>query len=311
MNLKKLFIGVLLILILAGSLFITLKVVKTNNIQDESKKSEHQDEKKDYIFNFFEPREIQDKPYHRYMTYANNIYYKKITNYDEYLECKEMWNGILDMSEDDFNSKFMFITIIENYSMLDLSLGEMYSDDNTLYVGLKKVLDQTTNAGISIIADKQLDREKIEVYKTVDEKKSLSNYSEIRKLPYEYSKEQAIEDKCLVIGEDNTYNIDVYNDFVSKVDNKEDAEIRVKNDGYNGTEIIDIAYLKDTEKFIVCIDRTRAKEKWTYNYYEYTDFETSEDDRFLRCKFINNIQDENEKNTNNSLNKELTITLSK
>ncbi|MCI8291388.1 MAG: hypothetical protein HFJ25_03955 [Clostridia bacterium] len=223
-----------------------------------------------------------------------------------------MWNGILDMTKEDFNSKFMFITIIENYSMLNLSLGEMYTDDNTLYVGLKKISDKTTNAGISIIADKKLDREKVEVFKTVDEKKVLSSYSDIKKLPYEYRKEQAIEDKCLVVNGEDTYNIDVYNDFISKVKNKENAEIRFVGELHSnvGVEIIDVAYLKDNEKFVVCIDRTRLEEKWSYNYYEYTNFETGEDDRFIRFNLINNVLNENEK-SNNGLNKALYITLFK
>lgn len=300
MDLKKVFIGVILMLIVVGSVSIVFKVFKMNNTQSESEKIEHQAEKKDYVFGFFEPREVADKPYHEYLTYMNNIYYKKITNYDEYLECKEMWDGILDMSKDDFNSKFMFVTIIENYSMLDLSLGEMHSDDDTLYVGLKKVSDEITNAGISIIADKKLDREKVEVFRTVDDRKDLSSYSDIRKLPYEYTIGQAIEDKCLtVLGVGRAYNIDIYNDFISKVKNKEDAEIRIVTEilhGDIGIEIVDIAYLKETEKFIVCIDKTREKEKWTYNYYEYTDIETNENEEILGFSLVNNVLDEDDIN---------------
>ncbi|MCI8291389.1 MAG: hypothetical protein HFJ25_03960 [Clostridia bacterium] len=52
MDLKKVFIVIILMLIVVGSVSIVFKVFKMNNTQSESEKIEHQDEKKDYVFGF-------------------------------------------------------------------------------------------------------------------------------------------------------------------------------------------------------------------------------------------------------------------
>lgn len=118
-----------------------------------------------YTFELFRP---ESKSYLSNMTYMNNIYFKKINDYEEYSEIKKIWNGISDMSQDDFKDKFMVITVIENVSMLNLNLGEIYTDNDNLYIGLKRMKNSTED-GISIIIDRKMEKNDIQVYEMLED----------------------------------------------------------------------------------------------------------------------------------------------
>ncbi len=236
--------------------------------------------------------------YNDYMDYMNGIYYKKISDYNEYKEYKKIWPDILEMTEDSFDNNFMIITATENISMSRLTLGEVYTQDDTLYVGLKKVTNaeefNEENNGISIIIDKELDSKEIEVFKTIETKEYLTNYINIKDLPYEYSISEAMSDNCVIIENNKCYNIEQFNEFISKTSNSINSEIRIVIiDEATGMEIMDIKYIDSLGKYIVCRDRTRIEPHYQkYNYYEYNSFEKSDIDEGHKYTFINSETNE-------------------
>ena len=64
---------------------------------------------KKYEYKTFKPsfKKTSESTYDDYdftqdMTYKDNIYYKKINNYEEYSEVKSRWDNILNMNKEDF-----------------------------------------------------------------------------------------------------------------------------------------------------------------------------------------------------------------
>ena len=76
--------------------------------------------------------------YSQDMIYQNNFYYKKVMTYEEYEKCKEVWNDLVEMNEEDFNDNFVVIVAVENTSMLGLTVSDVSADDTTLYIKFKK-----------------------------------------------------------------------------------------------------------------------------------------------------------------------------
>lgn len=210
------------------------------------------------------------------MEKINNIYYKKISTYEEYKHYKNKYKSILEMTQEDFNDNFMIITAIENSSMQHLIPKRIYKDNNTLYIGLYKNTEKNDDFNaISIILSKELDGEKIDIYKDIQDSISYTNYLDIKLLPKEYTSENAINDMCYVVKPKNEiYNQEVFSKFLDCIDKGESTFIRVvKFTSENETYITDIYYESKKGKFFVCEDWTRSEKNFTYNYYEYSKLE--------------------------------------
>ena len=297
---KKIFLPIISICILA---VLILVLFNYNNIVNKNTNiKEERQEKYEYeLFTLQMTLSTQNMD-----GYMNKIYYKKIENYQEYISFKNICNNIQYMSEEDFNNKYMIITAVENTSMMRLTLGELYIEDNTLYIGLKKVplseeFDEKNN-GICIIIDNSTKSDKIEVFKTIANKDFMSKYKNIKTLPKEYSIEQALQDNCVVINEAElkNYNNDVFNNFIKDVNNNLDAEVRLIYyfQPENGVQIIDIKYIENEKIYKLCIDKSRQVNsgytlEMTYNYYEYNNMEKIEKFNIMDTyKFNNNATNE-------------------
>ena len=210
-----------------------------------------------------------DYDYNQDMTCQNGIYYKKITNYDDYIICKNRWDDIVDMSQEDFNENFIIIIAGENYSTINLNIYEITADDNTTYIKLKKVESDTINTVVSAKISNDLYRENISIENT-PEIPNVSEHQNIEDLPQDYSKEQAIKDGCFVIENNKliSNNQELMDKFVEDSQNGIDTSIRLViyfdlNVGLNLT-ITDLEY-KDG-KYIVCEDNTRGDTGKTYYF---------------------------------------------
>lgn len=189
----------------------------------------------------------------------NRFYYRVIKDYQTYLDTKNNFNNILEVSEKDFENNFMILVITENAPVNGLIFDNLSADDSSLtlnYVVNSSGRDAQT--GTSILVSNDLYRDTINIEKTVPEMK-MTSYTNIRELPKDYSVEDAKKDNCLVIDMKNhtNYNLNNLEDFIEKVKNKENAEIRIYN--YMGNDqiyIYDITYSNEN-KFFVCEDRTR------------------------------------------------------
>lgn len=189
----------------------------------------------------------------------NRFYYRVIKDYQTYLDTKDNFNNILEVSEKDFENNFMILVIIENMPVNGLIFDNLSADDSSLTLNyVVNSSDRDAQTGTSILVSNDLYRDTINIEKTVPEMK-MTSYTNIRELPKDYSVEDAKKDDCLVIDMKNhaNYNLNNLEDFIEKVKNKENAEIRIYNYmGNNQIYIYDITYSNEN-KFFVCEDRTR------------------------------------------------------
>lgn len=189
----------------------------------------------------------------------NRFYYRVIKDYQTYLDTKNNFNNILEVSEKDFEDNFMILVITENVPVNGLIFDNLSADDSSLTLNyVINSSDRDAQTGTSILVSNDLYRDTINIEKTVPEMK-MTSYTNIRELPKDYSVEDAKKDNCLVIDMKNNanYNLNNLEDFIGKVKNKENAEIRIYNYMDNDQiYIYDITYSNEN-KFFVCEDRTR------------------------------------------------------
>ncbi len=189
----------------------------------------------------------------------NRFYYRVIKDYQTYLDTKDNFNNILEVSEKDFENNFMILVITENAPVNGLIFDNLSADDYSLTLNyVVNSSDRDAQTGTSILVSNDLYRDTINIEKTVPEMK-MTSYTNIRELPKDYSVEDAKKDNCLVIDMKNhtNYNFNNLEDFIEKVKNKENAEIRIYNYMDNDQiYIYDITYSNEN-KFFVCEDRTR------------------------------------------------------
>ena len=189
----------------------------------------------------------------------NRFYYRVIKDYQTYLDTKDNFNNILEVSEKDFENNFMILVITENAPVNGLIFDNLSADDYSLTLNyVVNSSDRNAQTGTSILVSNELYRDTINIEKTVPEMK-MTSYTNIRELPKDYSVEDAKKDNCLVIDMKNhaNYNLNNLEDFIEKVKNKENAEIRIYNYmDNNQIYIYDITYSNEN-KFFVCEDRTR------------------------------------------------------
>ena len=246
-----------------------------------------------YKIKYFNPIH-SDYYYGNDFSFFNNIYYKIIKNYEEYLTYKNYYQEIIDMSEEDFNTNFIILSITENESTKNLSFENLDTSDSTLYIGLNKNLD-TPQRGISIKIDNSLLREKTDIYQTIKDVNFITTYKDIKSIPKEYTIQEAINDNCFIILSDSqiTYNEHIFDTFIKNINNNENAEIRIFNQSSinNITNIFDIKYSSQNNKYYVCKDTSRNLEtNESYNYFEYDKFEKK---AFNKVDLINSEQIEN------------------
>ena len=269
----KKFITITIILVIL--LIIAYIVFKIN--QEESKNSSdvsssNQSELKIENYNLFSTNDIDISELEK----INNIYYKKISNYEDYQIYKSKYAGMLDMEAEDFENNFMIITFTENISTSYLVPHKIDVKDNTLYVGmLKNVEENKNNALSSIILPKKADMENTIVYQCIDFTFPTDKYVDITSLPEEYSLEQAQKDNCYISASNgHVYNENILNSFLDAVNNNENYFIRIiRYSSDNQTVIIDVYFDSKIKKFYVCQDSTRAFPKTAYNYYTFTSLE--------------------------------------
>ena len=209
--------------------------------------------------------------YSQDMIYQNNFYYKKVMTYEEYEKCKEVWNDLVEMNEEDFNDNFVVIVAVENTSMLGLTVSDVSADDTTLYIKFKKDENEDYNKTVtSIKISKNLDRDIIKIEK-VEKNIDYTDYERLEDLPHNYSKEQAIKDNCFVLENNEiiSSNKEQLNEFVDNARNGINSFIRIVSYFDEQVKIKDLEY-KDGE-YILVSDDSRTRDKIEKSYYNYGD----------------------------------------
>lgn len=199
--------------------------------------------------------------YSQDMDHQNGIYLKKVTSYEEYTHYQQRWNNLIQMNRDDFNNYFVMIIATENTSMIGLTVSNITATEDTLFIELyQNDTEDVKNNVLSIKIPLEQLRDKI-IFKKVGLQPISTIHTNIKDLPPNYSKKEAIADRCFVIENgkiilDTKYLLD---EFVENSTQSKSSFIRIANfDNVQGISITDIENIDG--KYYVCQDNTRLKE---------------------------------------------------
>lgn len=182
--------------------------------------------------------------YKQNMIYNNSMYYKKIYNYNEYLEIQKIWDNLVELKQEEFSDYFIIIIAGENYATTNLYVSDIYDKDEKLFIELKQKSNEwnENNTVISVKVPKELDRENINLINLPNEIKNQNQKLSIDEISHDYSIEDAIQDNCFVVISDKRNIVvsedkDRLNNFVNNCNNKINDYIRI--------------YIKEPERFII------------------------------------------------------------
>lgn len=180
---------------------------------------------------------------------TSNLYYKIITNMEDYNKYKSRINELPKMSKDSFNENFLVIVASINYMELrdrDLTIVDVLADETTTHITLKQKenpdYNNCDNIWYAIVDNSQL-RDNVEAEIEYEYIKN-PGFVELSELPKEYNTEEALKDGCFVedkneVLSDNIYAID---EFIKKTENSENAFIRIYSKYNNTVKIVDVEY---------------------------------------------------------------------
>ena len=179
--------------------------------------------------------------YNEDMLYSNGLYYKRIYNYEDYLEAQTMWDNLVEMSEKDFKKHFLIILAGENYKTTSLYISNIYTDEQKLHIELKQkdVWDENSTI-VSAKIPIELNREVVEINNIPNTVDLSEKYGNVR----EYTEEKALKDGCFVIrnGEIISSNKNQMNQFMDNCNQGIDGILRIFTESILNDEntIIDI-----------------------------------------------------------------------
>lgn len=204
--------------------------------------------------------------------------YKIIRDFSDYTKYKERVSILPEMTEEDFKNEFLVIItwrIVRELHETDLEVSNVTSDESTTYITIKQKespnYDSENNILYAVISKEELkDNVKMQIERP---KISVPGHKDIEELSADYSIEDAINDGCIVI-----YNNDLKSknqsrieQFIKQTENgesdcirvyiKEDFEIR------KATYIWDVEY-RDGFYYGRRKNITNEEEKETYHSYE-------------------------------------------
>lgn len=183
-----------------------------------------------------------------------DIWYKKISTYEDYQKCKKMWTNLYDMSENDFEDYFLvMISLGHQNPKLPFDVSDVNADEANLYIYLSqsenKNGDNTLKIFFSVKIERKYDRENVIIKKNFVTP-NVSQYTDLKKIKdgASYPKEQAIKEGCFVVEFDGLTNEIISSDenqisnFVKNTTNGIEGFIRVASYDDTISSIHDIEY---------------------------------------------------------------------
>ena len=173
------------------------------------------------------------------MTWNNEygLYFKAITNAENYEIYKVRIQELPDIQDINFNENFLLIITIEKIDephKKDLEIYDISTSENETQIVLKQKenpnYDDNSNIYYAII-DKTLLKEKIDIkiqYPTISSEKFI----DIEQIPKDYSTESAIKDGCIVIEKNKllSNNINLLDNFVENADTNDFLRVYIKDE---------------------------------------------------------------------------------
>ena len=184
--------------------------------------------------------------YSQNMVFNNSMYYKKIYNYQEYIEAKKIWKELLEMKPEDFESSFLIVITGENYNTTGLYISKVYDKNGELNIELKKKdIWNEKDTAVAAKIPKELDEEKVNIMNLPNEVNVSNNYIDIKKITKNYTIEDAIKDNCFVVSENDdilSKDKNRLDEFVKNCNNNIEDNIRIYVDDIDRILIYDIEY---------------------------------------------------------------------
>lgn len=170
------------------------------------------------------------------MTWQDDVrlYYKIITNSNDYEKYKSRITTFPEVSEINFGENFIVIIANENtrdFDEIDMEVSNIYAEDETTNIVMKQKdnpdIKDKTNVWYAIVDNSQL-KDNIKI-KIEHKKFNYDNVTEISKLPLDYSIDKAIEDNCFVLQNNKVVssNEKQIDEFIEKTKRGENGFIRV------------------------------------------------------------------------------------
>jgi len=185
------------------------------------------------------------------MTWQDDVrlYYRTITNSNDYEKYKSRIPTFPEVSEINFDENFIVIIANENYrdyDEIDMEISNVYADETTTNIIMKQKenpnMNDTTNVWYAIVDNSQL---KNNVKITIEHKNfNNENVIEISKLPLNYSVNTAIEDGCFVLKNNKVVSSDEkqIDNFIEKTKKGESSFIRVYSNYEGKITITDVNF---------------------------------------------------------------------
>ena len=185
------------------------------------------------------------------MTWQDDVrlYYRVLTNAEDYKKYKDRISEFPETDEIDFTNNFIVVVANENYrdfDEIDMEIVNIYSEDGTTKIVMKQKenpnMEDNSNVWYAIADKSELnDNVKIEV----EHKKFYhQNIKELSGISENYSTNEAISDGCIVVEENKiiSEDKDAIDKFITSTENGEKAFIRVYNKCNNEIQITDINF---------------------------------------------------------------------
>lgn len=209
------------------------------------------------------------------MTWQNDVglYYRTITNAEDYEKYKLRIATFPEVSEIHFDENFIVIIANENvrdFDEIDMEISNVYADKATTNIIMKQKensnMNDTTNVWYAIVDNSQL---KGNVKISIEHKNFMNeNQIEISKLPSDYSVDTAIEDGCFTLKNNKVVssNEKQLDEFIEKTEKGERGFVRVYSNFDGNIVITDVNF----EDGIYYVDRgcPNSEEKKYRNTYK-------------------------------------------
>lgn len=201
------------------------------------------------------------------------MYYKIITNMQDYNKYKAKIKELLEMTEEAFNENFLVVIVGINYLEKEdrnLTIKTVYADETTTHIILKQNenpdFENYNNVWTAVVDKSQL-RDNIEIKKETDYIQN-SEFVSLSDLPENYSVEDALKDGCFVEDKNKVLseNVNAIDEFIKKAENGEDAFIRIYSKFNDFYSVKDIEY-KD-KLFTYNVKVSENERIYVYNYKE-------------------------------------------
>lgn len=163
------------------------------------------------------------------MSYSDGIYYKAILNYQNYVEDKKKWTGLVDMTEKDFDEYFIVVIAGENYNTTGLYISDISTDEDNIYIDLKKKDTYDGSTIISTKLEKKMYRNNIVIKNNPNVPEISEEFVSIEKIPIGYTKEDALNDGLFVIDTNKIISEEKerFDEFIENANNGIEDYIRI------------------------------------------------------------------------------------